>query len=185
MGQTNYKKTTKLEMQLYQVARIIATRDRREAERDFFIVSINGFDTHHDGAEDLQELFGIIDQAIQGFVTELKAQEIFDSVLLLVQSEFGRTLSSNGEGTDHGWGGNYFAAGGAIKAEVFNDFISTFKEGNQREIKRGRLIPEFPWESVMVPIAEWLGVESLDDVFHNLNNFNRSRHIIQTSSFFK
>lgn len=182
---TKYAVETKLEQQMHQVARVISTREARKAERETFIVNIGGFDTHQSQTEDLEELFAEIDRAIEGFVSELKAQQVFDSVLLLGQSEFGRTLSSNGDGTDHGWGGNYFAVGGGIRAEIFNEFIPTFKEGNEREIKRGRVIPGYPWESVMVPIAKWLGVESLDEVFSNLKNFDTSTHIIEDGLFFK
>merc|ERR1712113_1294800 len=44
------------------------------------------------------------------------------------------------------------------------------------------LSPSYPWESVMVPIGEWMGADarsgSLANVFPNLANFNRSKHII-------
>jgi len=40
-------------------------------------------------------------------------------------------------------------------------------------------------ESMMVPIAEWMGIDDLDKSFPNLGNFNRSTHIISRGSLFK
>merc|ERR1712070_710905 len=42
----SYKTDTVLQQQLHQVSRIIATREERKAERDFFFVQLGGWDTH-------------------------------------------------------------------------------------------------------------------------------------------
>ena len=54
---------------------------------------------------------------IQRSLGELKAQNIFDSVVIASESDFGRTLSTNGAGTDHAWAGNYFVLGGKVIAD--------------------------------------------------------------------
>jgi len=51
------------------------------------------------------------------------------------------------------------------------------------EFGRGRHIPKYPWESIWVPIAQWMGIDVDDDdeakyVFPNLQNFNRSQFIL-------
>mmetsp|Transcript_87322 Transcript_87322/g.137858 ORF Transcript_87322/g.137858 Transcript_87322/m.137858 type:complete len:522 (+) Transcript_87322:2-1567(+) len=187
---TAFATTSKLGDQLKQVAKLISVRNLRKAERDFFYVTIGGFDSHSNVAQILTDNFAEIDGALRAFVTELKADPdgAFDKVVIFSQSDFGRTLTSNGPGTDHGWAGNHFVIGGKLDGgKIFNEFPTSFAEGNDQDAGRGRLIPKFPWESVMVPIAEWMGVETakLNEVFPNLGNFNSSKHIIPTASIFK
>merc|ERR1712193_270808 len=183
---TNYKAETKLQQQFHQVARLMKARDLRKAERDLFVVRIGGFDAHSNAAEALQEKFTDINSALEGFVAELEAQNVFQDTVVFTESDFGRSLTSNGAGTDHGWAGNHFIIGGGIQGKkVFNDFPDSLVAGNEYDAGRGRLIPKFPWESMMVPIAEWMGLETSQhaSVFPNLGNFNSS-HIIGRSSLF-
>jgi len=182
---TNYVANTPLSKQLHQVAKLIATRGARKAERDFFFVQLGGFDHHSGLLEKTTEKFTEIDQALSGFVQELKAQAVFNSTVLVTESDFGRTLTFNGMGTDHGWGGNHMIIGGGIQGgEIFNQFPRTFVEGNEYDAGRGRVIPEFPWESMLVPVCEWVGCDP-NSVFPNLGNFNRSTHIIAKNSLFR
>merc|ERR1740121_2004908 len=100
----------------------------------------------------------------------MKAQGNWEKVVLFSSSEFGRTLDSNGGGSDHAWAGNQFVIGGSLrKGRVFNRFPLSLAIGSSRDLGRGRLIPEYPWESMLVPIAQWLGVEedALPEVFPN------------------
>jgi len=155
---------------------------------DLFYVDIGGFDAHSNAAEVLAEKFGYIDNALKAFVGEMKAQNIFDSVVIASESDFGRTLSTNGAGTDHAWAGNHFVIGGKINGgRVYNDFPSSLLLDSEQDLGRGRLIPKYPWESMMVPIAEWMGVTESQQatVFPNLANFDRSKHILAQSQLFK
>jgi cullin-associated NEDD8-dissociated protein 1 len=183
---TNYKAETKLEKQLHQVARLIKTREERKAERDLFFVHIGGFDSHSYASEVLEEKFKDINDSLEGFVAELVGQGVFDDTVLFTESDFGRSLTSNGAGTDHGWAGNHFVIGGNVQGgKVFNDFPDSLLAGNEYDAGRGRMIPKYPWESMMVPIAEWMGLESSQhaSVFPNLGNFNSS-HVISRNSLF-
>jgi uncharacterized protein (DUF1501 family) len=185
--QTDYPAQTSLAKQLRQVARMMATRADRKVERDFFYVSLGGFDAHDNVAENLDSKFSDIDDALAGFVSELRAQGIFDSTVLAAESDFGRSLTSNGAGTDHGWAGNTFVIGGGLEGgRVYNDFPTSLLEGNDQDAGRGRLIPRYPWESMMVPIAEWAGLDASQQfsVFPNLQNFN-STHIIDGHMLFR
>jgi len=168
--------------QLRQVATLIAARQLRQSKRDFFFVGFGGFDNHGNLAENLARRFSSMNTAINAFVTEMKAQNVWDDVLVATQSDFARTLDPNGNmGTDHGWAGQHFLLSGAIKGgRVYNTFPSSLAAGNPADLGRGRLIPEYPYESFMVPIAEWLGVKQrqLSTVFPNLPNFNASTHLI-------
>lgn len=70
---------------------------------------------------------------------------------------------------------------------VFNEFPASLLEGNPQDAGRGRLIPKYPWETMMVPIAEWMGVEEsqLANTFPNLANFDRSSHILGRNVLFQ
>ena len=95
---------------------------------------------------------------------ELKGMGLWDSVVLLSASEFGRTLRSNGRGTDHGWGGNYFIAGGRLNGgQVLGHYPNATQlfEGGGLNVGQGRLIPTTSWETVWQPLVQWMGVEDL------------------------
>jgi len=148
---------------------------------------MGGYDTHNSEYTELQQRFTELNAALQGFVAELKGQNIFESTVLVTSSDFGRTLTSNGKGTDHAWAGNHFVLGGSVNGgHIFNRFPESLLENNAQDAGRGRLIPLYPWESMMVPIAEWLGGQpsSWSAVFPNLVRFNTSEHIISMSSLF-
>lgn len=148
---------------------------------------MGGWDSHSGMLTSTEGKFGAIDDALEVFVKEMEAQGAWDKVVLVTESEFGRTLDSNGGGSDHAWAGNHFIVGGALKGgRVFNKFPASLKLGNERDLGRGRLIPDFPWESVLVPIAEWMGIEADQKAaaFPNLQYFNSS-HIIPKRKLFK
>eukprot|EP01049_Picozoa_sp_SAG25_P001378 SAG25_NODE_60_length_18113_cov_233.489952_11_plen_237_part_00 len=91
-----------LAMQLKQVARLISARNQTEAEREVFVVKLGGFDTHTDEEGQLSDLLTIVNGALTSFVTEMQTQGVWDSVTIAQISDFGRTIPSNGLGTDHG-----------------------------------------------------------------------------------
>ena len=92
--------TDKLSKQLNQAARVISARGALSAERDVFHVRLGGFDTHTDVGDVLQTKLSEVDAALSSFVGEMRAQGVWGSVTILLASEFGRTITSNGQGTD-------------------------------------------------------------------------------------
>jgi len=122
------------------------------------------------------------------YVADLKGQGIFDSTVMGSRSEFGLTVASNGEGTNHALAGNHFVLGGGISGgTIFNDFSESLLEGNDLDAGHGRLIPKYPLEGVMAPIAEWMGADPSSgnaSVFPKLANFSSSEHIIDKTKLF-
>jgi uncharacterized protein (DUF1800 family)/uncharacterized protein (DUF1501 family) len=172
--------TLPLALQLAQVSRLISARENRSAERDFFQVEFGSFDTHSEVHEHLAIKFEQINEALELFVQEMRNQNAFEDVVLVVQSDFGRALHSNGFGTDHGWAGNTFLLGGSVNGgRVYNDFLESYLEGSEQDIGHGRLVPRYPWESMMVPVAQWMGIEQhqLEEAFPNIGNFPDSHFI--------
>ena len=65
-------------------------------------VRSTGYDTHTNLGDTLESKFAEIDTGLRSFVAEMKAQGRWDDLVLVSASEFGRTITSNGAGTDHG-----------------------------------------------------------------------------------
>jgi uncharacterized protein (DUF1501 family) len=92
-------------------------------------------------------------------------------------SDFGRRMTSNGNGTDHGWGGHQLVIGGAVKS---TKPIGTWPElvlGGEDDYSKGRLIPKIAADQVGATLAQWMGISdsaALDYVFPNIRNFSTS-----------
>ena len=172
-----YSDGNKLGQQLEHVAALIKARSEGhiESARDFFYVVVTGFDTHSDVDATLSANFGQINEALDSFAQELKNQGVWGNVTIVTASDFGRTLTSNGKGTDHGWGGNYFMAGGAVRGgHVKGAYPDDLTDEGPYNAGRGRVIPTTSWEAIWQGIAQWLGVgeEHMDTVLPNRRNFD-------------
>lgn len=182
-----YTDNKDLTKQLREVARLIATRAQRRVERDLFFVQLGGFDNHRDVGRELPRRFDSVNHGFKKFVAEMKAQNLFESVVMVTHSDFARTLTPNsGAGTDHAWAGNYVVAGGGIKGgKIFNSFPKSLLPGAEQDAGRGRLIPKFPFENFMLPIAQRMGLEEsqFQQVFPNVGNFNSSSFIDKVNLF--
>lgn len=175
-----------LHSQLKKAATLISARVARQAERDFFFVEDGGWDSHKGVENALYGKFGDVNDALQQFVAELKAQGIFDNVVIVTHSDFARTLTPNSNaGTDHGWSGIQMVISGAVNGGLVNPY-PRLAEGSEMDAGRGRLIPRYPLEGMMMPVAEWMGMEpsQASQVFPNIGNFNSS-HVITKGTLFK
>jgi uncharacterized protein (DUF1501 family) len=169
--------------QFQTVARLIKLRNVLEMERAVFVVEEHGFDTH--GTWDLSPMFVDINDGLASFVQEMKAQEVWDDVVFVTVSDFGRTLTSNGQGSDHAWGGNHFIAGGSINGgRILGQFPDTLTSDGDLNVGRGRLIPTVGWEYAWSGICEWFGVDPahMPTVLPNLENFGPSKRTDSTSN---
>jgi uncharacterized protein (DUF1501 family) len=171
--------TTSLGNRMKVIAQMIASRVARGVERDFFFVPLDGFDTHNAVQLVLEGRFFELNDALEDFVTELKTLGVWDDVVIVQTSDFGRTITGNsGGGTDHGWGGNYWLAGGSVQGQrIVGKYPSTFLTGDNipLNLDRGRIIPTTSWDSVFNSIANWMGVTTdteLNAVLPNRNKFN-------------
>ena len=160
---------------MQQAARVVSSRRAVEAERDAFFVSLGGFDAHTNLFSTLDERLGWLDTALGAFADEMTAQGVWSHTAVLVVSEFGRTMSSNGQGSDHGWAGNAILLGGGVDGgKIHGKYPTSLADGSQDSAGRGRLIPTTSWEAVWYGLAQWFGVDDaarLQQVLPNLGNF--------------
>jgi len=165
---------TDIARQFKTVAQVIAARNTLAAKRDVFYTLHGGYDTHSDNGPRLAELLLEVNNAVNCFTNELKAQGVWSNVTIVTASEFGRTLTSNGQGTDHGWGGNHFMFGGDVRGgKIVGKYPSDLTDNGPLNIGRGRLIPTTSWESVWYALSSWFGVSTtqMSKVLPTLSNF--------------
>jgi len=169
----------RLGLQLRQVARLILNRDRLGMNRQVFFVRLGGWDTHRRQAEVLPILLRALDQALGSFQNAMDTLGLADSVTTFTASDFGRTLTINGDGTDHGWGGHSFVMGGAVSGGAYGTFPSYAVENNPDDVGEnsrafaGRLIPSTSVAQYSATLARWMGLDEgqIDRALPLLRNF--------------
>ena len=164
---------SQLGTQLRTVARLIAARDELQMQRQIFFVATGGFDSHDDQNENQPGLLGGISDAIAAFYEATAELQVQDRVTTFTQSDFGRTLTSNGDGTDHAWGGNQLVVGGAVNGgDLYGEF-PLLEIGGPEDVGGGRIIPSTSADQYAATLARWFGVPDVDlnVVAPNLSNF--------------
>ncbi len=164
------------QQQLHMVARMIAIQSQLGASRQTFFVRLRGWDTHDDQLPDLPALAQRLSAGLSMFYQSTVDLGVENQVTTFTFTEFGRTLNSNGMGTDHGWGGHQFVMGGDVNGgTVYGTMPNLTLEGPD-DMGRGRLIPTLSIEQFAAPLASWFGVANaeLDLVFPNLSNFDNN-----------
>jgi len=164
---------SQLGVQLQTVARLIAVRDRLQMKRQIFFVATGGFDTHDNQVNTQPGLLGGISDAITAFHTATMELGVENNVTTFTQSDFARTLTSNGDGTDHAWGGNQLVVGGAVNGrELYGNYPLLAIDGPE-DVAGGRMIPSTSADQYAATLAKWFGIPDadLDVVAPNLINF--------------
>ncbi|MEH6694451.1 MAG: DUF1501 domain-containing protein [Hyphomonas sp.] len=160
--------------QLYSVARTISISDNLDTNRQVFYVFAGGFDTHSGQTGQLPALHTQLSEAIAAFRTEMINLGKWNDVTLFTMSEFGRTTIDNGDGTDHGWGGHHFVAGGSVAGkQIYGDIPAANLDDTTFTSTHGRLIPKVSVEQYAATLGSWFGLDSgeLAAALPNLSNF--------------
>jgi uncharacterized protein (DUF1501 family) len=170
-----YEQDNSLGQQLHQVARMIKARSQIGDSRQIFFVSVGGFDTHQDELNAQNMMLKIVSQNINTFWNAMGELGMQNNVTLFTASDFGRTLTSNGSGSDHAWGNHHMIVGGAVKAGYYGSMPSLKVGGpNDMGSSVGQLVPTTSTDQYAATLAKWFGVASTDlnTVFPNLRNFS-------------
>ena len=169
--QGSYSGSTGLE----QVARVMSLgRDFHDSEREVFMVGIQSFDAHSGLGMPKLEL---LNADLAAFHTDLTRLNLWNVTAVTSISDFGRTIKTNGRGTDHAWSGNTFIVGGSVKGghihghypDDLNPATSELEVGGGS----GIFIPTTPWEGLWYGLAQWFGVaeDRMAEVLPNAANF--------------
>ncbi len=172
---------------LRAVARSIGSSRDLGLRRQIFFVELGGFDHHAALAGPLRGGLSRLDSALASFWEALGELDAQENVVTFTCSDFGRTLRSNGGGTDHAWGGNAIVMGGPVRQRLLSDGISSgsriygsYPDESELSLGRGldvgsngRMIPTTSTDEYFAELALWLGLSrgELEDVLPNIGSF--------------
>lgn len=170
---------TGLGRQLAMAAKLIAARGALGLSRQCFFTSLGGFDTHGDDQLQRQnELFAEIDGAVTAFNTAMAGLGLADNVTLFTASDFGRTLASNGSGTDHAWGNHHVVVGGAARGANGGKLLGRMPDlspGSVDDLGQGVWLPTTATDQLGAELARWFGADAttLAAVWPHASAFDR------------
>ena len=159
--------------QMKMVARMIAVSQELGAKRQVFFVSLGGFDLHDALVAKHGGLVGQVSDAMAAFYNTTAALGVADKVTAFTASDFGRTLTSNDDGSDHGWGSHHFVVGGAVKGGQFYGTAPLIGNNTADDVGQGRLLPTTSVDQYGATLASWFGVSASDlpTVLPNVGNY--------------
>lgn len=165
-----------LASQMRVVARLIGANAALGVRRQVFFVSLGGFDTHDSLMADHQRLMTRLDGAMSAFHSATVELGVADKVTTFTASDFGRTLSSNADGSDHGWGSHHFVMGGAVNGGRFYGTAPHVSTQTDDQVGQGRLLPSTAVDQFGATLARWFGCSAseLPGILPNIGNFSNT-----------
>lgn len=163
--------------QMKMIAKSIGARTALKQRRQIFFVTVGGWDHHDEVLNNQAEMLPDVSKSLKAFYDATVELGIQNDVVTYTASDFGRTLTSNGRGSDHAWGGNQIVMGGSVKGgEVYGDYpISLDTEKNTSlDVGRGRLLPTMSVDELAAELGMWYGLQNdgtLETVLPNIRNF--------------
>ena len=165
-----------LAAKLAMVAQIIAQQESLGLQRQIFYVTMPGFDVHDNQSQQQPELFSQLATAIDYFQTKMSALGQSDNVTAFTASDFGRSLLSNGDGTDHGWGNHLMAIGGAVRGGRIYGTLPTLSADGPDSVHHGRILPTLSATQYAATLLDWVGLQphEVNTVLPTLPNFGQT-----------
>jgi uncharacterized protein (DUF1501 family) len=177
---TNFPTGSKLADQLKMIAQLISVASTLGVKRQIFFARLGGWDLHADQVDEVNHamgthanLLGQVSQAMNAFYNATVQLGIADRVTTFTASDFGRTYSSNGDGSDHGWGNHQIVVGGAVKGGDIYGRMPTLQVNGPDDTGRGRWIPTTSVDEYGATLARWFGVSdtNMSVAFPNIGRF--------------
>lgn len=160
--------------QLEGVARFLSVKDALPGrpKRQIFFVNYHGWDTHDSPLGEASNMVDYLDKSLGAFADALVQIGLEDQVTTCTISDFGRSITPNGSGTDHGWGGHAYVMGGAVKGGDIYGVMPQIS-ANSPDAIEDRVIPTTSVEQYLATIARWFGAsnDDLAVIFPNLASF--------------
>jgi len=165
--------------QLEAVAQLIymgSSADKMNLNRQIFYVRFGGFDTHGNQDQDHPILLRELSLALWKFQNALEELGVDQKVATFTLSDFGRTISNNGDGTDHGWSTINMVMSNAARfngGEFYGSLPDFTMGGDDDATNKGRFIPKLCVDQMNATLCSWFDVPDADmtNLFPNLSNF--------------
>jgi len=160
---------------LQMVARMISSREALGLRRQVFFVGFGGWDTHGGQLSRHPALLRNLSQSLSAFYRATEQLGLAEQVTTFTAADFGRTLTSNGDGSDHGWGGHQLVMGGAVRGQSIVGQMPVIEIDGPSDSGQGRIIPTLAVDQYCATLARWFGLSdsNIDDVFPNLRQFSQ------------
>ena len=173
---TAFPPNNSLADQLKMVARMIANASAIGAKRQVFFVSLGGFDNHDGLLTTHPNLLTNVANALNAFYNTTVELGVSEKVTTFTASDFGRTLSGNNDGSDHGWGSMHFVLGGAVNGQRYYGTAPVVANNGPDDVGQGRLLPTTSVDQYAATLGRWLGISdaNLLTLLPNLGNYNMS-----------
>ena len=176
---TNKLTDNPLAASLQTVARIIGGKAGLGVTRQIFYVQLGSFDTHNNQAQTHATLLTQLGAALEYFDGLMVGMGLGNQVTTFTASDFGRTLTSNSNGTDHGWGSHHFVVGGAVAGQNMYGQYPVVGTDQANDVGEGRLIPTTSVDQYAGTLAQWFGLSDsqVRTVLPNFANFGSSPYL--------
>ncbi len=166
---------TRLSRDLRMMANVINIHQQLGANRQIFFTTFGGWDHHNNVIGSQAVMLPVLSDALGEFNDALAEMGLQDQVTTFTISDFARTLTSNGNGSDHAYGANQMIMGGAVQGgNVFGDYPALYLDNNPLNLSnRGRILPTTAVDEFYAELALWFGVSpnDLNYILPNLCNF--------------
>ncbi|WP_186775270.1 DUF1501 domain-containing protein [Rubripirellula tenax] len=166
---------TYLGQQMERIARTIAAHESLDHNRQTFFVNYGNWDLHGDLLGPHAANLAEVDAALAAFYASMVELGLADCVTTFTASDFGRTLAGNGQGSDHGWGGNQIVMGGGVNGgRIYGDYPLSLAPGSPLDVGRGRLIPTVSVDQYAAELSMWFGIGNnadLETILPNIRKF--------------
>lgn len=153
-------------------------------KRQVFFVTTDGYDTHSDQLAVQAPLLVDLSRSLAGFYNALASVSLASKVTAFTASDFGRSLSNNQNGSDHGWASHHFVVGGAVGGgRFYGDNLDHSglarmpslapSASNPNDAGYGQIIPTTAVDQYTATLAKWFGLTDgdIDLITPNLGNF--------------
>lgn len=172
--QTTFQSGSRLAGMLRMIAHLISARETLGMRRQIFFVGIGDYDTHGDQVNRYPALMRELNHALSSFYQATVELGVSEQVTTFTASDFGRTLTSNGDGTDHGWGSHQMVMGDSVMGNRIFGTMPELAIGSNDDIGEGRIIPTTSIDQYAATLARWYGLSpsQVAVTFPSLANFN-------------
>lgn len=170
---TAFPNNSYLASQLRMIAQLIGIRSSLGMRRQIYFVAAGGYDTHGDQLNEHAALLADLSRSMGAFYNATAELGLADKVTTFTASDFGRTLITNGSGSDHGWGSHHFVMGGDVRGGNIYGRFPTLAVNGADDTDDGRWIPTTAVDQYASTLAKWFGVSdgAMSTVFPNLGRF--------------